>query len=119
MARGAYVLSDRFTDASFAYQNGGRGIPEGKIRMLETWVQEDFQPDLTLLFDLPVSVSVQRLAGVRHPDRFEQENAGFFERIRNAYLKRAAEYPQRFHIVDASKTIPEIQKALEEILSAV
>ena len=119
MARGAYVLSDRFTDASFAYQNGGRGIPEGKIRMLETWVQEDFQPDLTLLFDLPVSVSVQRLAGVRHPDRFEQENAGFFERIRNVYLKRAAEYPQRFHIVDASKTIPEIQKALEEILSAV
>jgi len=118
LTRGAHVLSDRFTDASFAYQSGGRGVSGDKIRALEQWVQGDFQPDLTLLFDLPVTVSTQRLAGARNPDRFELENADFFECIRNAYLERAAEFPQRFRIVDASQSIADIQSALRLIIQA-
>jgi dTMP kinase len=116
LARGAWVLSDRFTDASFAYQHGGRGVSASKIETLERWVQEALQPDLTLLFDLPVAVSCQRLAGARDPDRFEQENADFFERIRTAYLERARQFPERFRIIDAGRTIPEIQETLKEIL---
>lgn len=116
LERGAWVLSDRFTDASFAYQHGGRGVSASKIETLERWVQESLQPDMTLLFDVPVAVSCQRLAGARDPDRFEQENADFFERIRTAYLERARQFPQRFRIIDASRTIPEIQETLRALL---
>ena len=119
LARGAYVLSDRFTDATFAYQCGGRGVSAEKIRQLETWVQGEFQPDLTLLFDVPVSVSTQRLAGARDPDRFERENADFFERIRQAYLIRANDFPQRFRIVDSGKSLSDISKELEEMLVSI
>ena len=119
LERGAYVISDRFTDASFAYQCGGRGVSADKIGQLEQWVQGDFQPDLTLLFDVPVAVSTQRLAGARNPDRFEQENAAFFERIRNAYLARANRFPQRFRVIDSGQTIPNIHAELEDILSAI
>lgn len=119
LERGAYVISDRFTDASFAYQCGGRGVSADKIGQLEQWVQGDFQPDLTLLFDVPVAVSTQRLAGARNPDRFEQENADFFERIRNAYLARANRFPQRFRVIDSGQTIPDIHAELEDILSAI
>ena len=119
LARGAYVVSDRFTDASFAYQCGGRGVSTVKIEQLEQWVQGDFQPDLTLLFDVPVAVSTQRLAGARNPDRFEQESVDFFERIRNAYLARAEQFPRRFRIIDSGKSIPEIHSELEEILSVI
>lgn len=119
LERGAYVISDRFTDASFAYQCGGRGVSADKIGQLEQWVQGDFQPDLTLLFDVPVAVSTQRLAGARNPDRFEQENADFFERIRNAYLARANRFPQRFRVIDSGQTIPHIHAELEDILSAI
>jgi len=116
LARGAWVLSDRFTDASFAYQHGGRGVSADKIRVLETWVQGSLQPDLTLLFDVPVSVSCQRLTGVRDPDRFEQEGSLFFERIRAAYLERAAEFPERFRIIDSNRSLEDIKKELEEII---
>ncbi len=116
LERGAWVLSDRFTDASFAYQHGGRGVDADKIRALELWVQGELQPDLTLLFDVPVSVSCQRLAGARGPDRFEQESAHFFERIRNAYLQRAADFPARFRVVDSNRGIDEIRKTLDEII---
>jgi dTMP kinase len=119
LARGAYVLSDRFTDASFAYQHGGRGVAAAKIRELEAWVQDDFQPDLTLLFDVPVSVSSQRLAGARDPDRFERENGEFFERIRQSYLQRAREFPKRFRVIDASKPLIEIKVLIEEIISSI
>lgn len=119
LARGAYVVSDRFTDASFAYQCGGRGVSTAKIGQLEQWVQGDFQPDLTLLFDVPVAVSTQRLAGARNPDRFEQQGADFFERIRNAYLARAEQFPQRFRVIDSGQSIPEIHSELEEILSVI
>lgn len=115
LEEGAWVLSDRFTDASFAYQCGGRGVASNKIRMLETWVQGSFQPDLTLLFDVPVSVSCQRLAGARDPDRFEQENAAFFERIRTAYLERAAEFPSRFRIIDTNRPIQDVEQSLKGI----
>lgn len=118
LARGAWVLSDRFTDASFAYQHGGRGVDADKIRMLERWVQGVLQPDMTLLFDVPVAVSCQRLAGARDPDRFEQESAPFFERIRNAYLQRAGDFPDRFHIVDSNRSIAEIRESLDTIFAA-
>lgn len=116
LARGAVVLSDRFTDATFAYQFGGRGVAADKVRQLESWVQEGLQPDLTLLFDVPVAVSVQRLAGARDPDRFERENADFFERIRQAYLERARDFPERFRIVDSSRSLDEITRELEQLI---
>ena len=117
LARGAVVLSDRFTDATFAYQFGGRGVAADKVRQLESWVQESLQPDLTLLFDVPVAVSVQRLAGARDPDRFERENADFFERIRQAYLERARDFPERFRIVDSSRSLDEITRELEQLIA--
>ncbi len=119
LARGVTVLSDRFTDATFAYQHGGREVAADKIRQLETWVQDDFQPDLTLLFDVPVEVSMQRLARAREPDRFERENREFFERIRAAYLSRAWDFPQRFQLIDARKTVADIAKELEDIISSI
>lgn len=118
LARGDWVLSDRFTDASFAYQNGGRGVEADKIKALELWVQADFQPDLTLLFDVPVEVSCRRLAGARDPDRFEQESAPFFDRIRAAYLQRAAAFPQRFRVINANRTLDEVQQELGNILQS-
>jgi len=119
LARGAIVLSDRFTDATFAYQFGGRGVAADKVRQLETWVQEGLQPDLTLLFDLPVAVSVQRLAGARDPDRFERENATFFERIRQAYLERARDFPARFRIIDSSRSLEDITRELEQLIATL
>lgn len=116
LERGAYVLSDRFTDASYAYQCGGRGVDIGKMHLLESWVQGDLQPDLTLLFDVPVEVSVARLASAREPDKFERESVEFFTRIRNSYLARALEHPQRFRIIDANRTIEEVAKEVKEII---
>ena len=119
LARGAYVLSDRFTDATFAYQCGGRGVNADKIRVLEQWVQGDLQPDLTLLFDVPVEVSVRRLANARSPDKFEQESSEFFSRIRAAYLLRAQQNPQRFRVIDANQPLELVKKSLEEIISSI
>lgn len=119
LARGVVVLSDRFTDATFAYQCGGRGVDADKIRQLESWVQGDFQPDLTLLFDVPVAVSTQRLAGARDPDRFEREDTGFFERIRQAYLQRASDFPERFRIIDSGRSLEQITAELETIIAAL
>jgi dTMP kinase len=119
LARGAYVLSDRFTDATFAYQCGGRGVNADKIRALEQWVQGDLQPDLTLLFDVPVEVSVRRLANARSPDKFEQESSEFFSRIRAAYLLRAQQNPQRFRVIDANKPLELVKKSLEDIISSI
>jgi dTMP kinase len=117
LSRGDIVLCDRFTDASFAYQGGGRGVPAERLRALETWVHRGLQPDLTLYFDLPVATaSRRRIADLKAPDRFEREDAGFFERVRTAYLSRAREAPDRIMVVDASKSIPEIQKILENKL---
>ena len=119
LARGACVLSDRFTDATFAYQCGGRGVNADKIRVLEQWVQGDLQPDLTLLFDVPVEVSIRRLANARSPDKFEQESSEFFSRIRAAYLLRAQQNPQRFRVIDANQPLELVKKSLEEIISSI
>jgi len=116
LARGAYVLSDRFTDASYAYQSGAKGLDANKIEALEQWVQGEFQPDLTLLFDVPVEVSVERLRVARSPDKFERENADFFSRIRIAYLQRASANPNRFRVIDANKPLDEVAKIVESIV---
>lgn len=115
--RGDWVLCDRFTDASFAYQGGGRGLPITKLTALEDWVQDGFTPDLTLLFDVPIDTALARRQGAREPDRFERESAGFFERTRSEYLRRAAEAPHRFRIIDASRGIDEIRADLETIVT--
>ena len=117
LAAGTWVLSDRFTDATFAYQGGGRGLDLGRIETLETWVQQGVQPDLTLVFDLSVEEAKRRrLAATAAPDRFEQEDLEFFSRVRSVYLARAARYPQRIRLIDAGKSIADIRKVLEEIL---
>lgn len=113
LAKGVWVISDRFTDASFAYQGGGRGLALDKLESLEAWVQGDLQPDITLLFDVPVEVSRQRLANNATLDRFEQEKAEFFQRVREHYLLRAQRFSSRFHVIDATKTLLNIQKSLE------
>ena len=122
LARGACVLSDRFTDATYAYQSGAKGVAIEKIKLLETWVQGDLQPNLTLLFDVPVEVSLARLAGAREPDKFEREDAQFFEKLRNAYLARAQQNPSRFRVINANQTLEIVQlqvnKILEEFISS-
>ncbi|HWU34028.1 MAG TPA: dTMP kinase [Methylovorus sp.] len=117
LERGAYVLSDRFTDASYAYQHGGRGLAAERIAQLEQWVQQGLQPDLTLLFDVPVEVSVQRLAAARTPDKFERESADFFRRIRDAYLQRAEQFSQRFRIIDSNQPLDQVKRAVSAALS--
>ena len=119
LARGAYVLSDRFTDATFAYQSGAKGVSAAKVESLEQWVQGDLQPDITLLFDVPVEISIQRLAAARSPDKFEREDAAFFTRIRQAYLQRAQQNPARFRIIDGSKSLDEVKKSVEGIISTL
>jgi dTMP kinase len=117
LAVGRWVLSDRFTDATYAYQGGGRGMPGEKIAVLERWVQEDLQPDLTLVFDVPVEVALGRLQG--KADRFEREDRGFFERVRTAYLKRAAKDPRRMRVIDGGRGLDDISKELEVIVSNI
>lgn len=120
VAQGDWVVCDRFTDASFAYQGGGRGLSTEKLGQLERWVQGNVQPDLTLLFDLPIDIAAQRMAGAaRTLDRFEQEKADFHERVRAAYLARANENPGRFRVLDGRLSIEQIKKQLEVIISSV
>ncbi len=116
LARGDWVISDRFTDATFAYQGGGRGLPTDRLEVLENWVQSGLQPDLTLLFDVPLETAAERLAGARSPDKFEAESRAFFERTRAEYLRRAAQSPDRFRVIDATRRIDEIRAELEQIL---
>ena len=119
LKRGAYVLSDRFTDATYAYQCGAKGVAGSKIKQLEKWVQGNLQPDLTILFDVPVEVSLQRLIDSREPDKFERENAQFFEKLRHAYLSRAAENPQRFHVINANQTLEKVKALVEIIIKTI
>lgn len=117
LAAGKWVISDRFADASYAYQGGGRGLAPEKILALESWVQAGFQPDLTLVFDLPTEVACERLAKTGNaPDRFEKETQEFFERVRDTYLQRASAEPGRIKVIDSRKSIPDIQKLLEKIV---
>ncbi|MFO7543754.1 MAG: dTMP kinase [Thiobacillus sp.] len=109
LARGAWVVSDRFTDASYAYQCGGRGIAVERIAALESWVQRGFAPDLTLLFDVPLEVAEARRSAARAADRFEREADTFFGKVRNAYLERARAEPGRMRVLDARQSIAAIQ----------
>lgn len=119
LARGDWVISDRFSDASFAYQGGGRKLSLDKLEALERWVHPDLQPDLTLLFDVPLDVARQRLDATRTLDKFEQEREDFFAAVRGEYLRRAAQFPGRFRVIDSTKPIEIIQKELEEIISSL
>jgi dTMP kinase len=119
LARGDWVLCDRFTDATFAYQGGGRGLPRDKLETLERWVQGGFQPDLTVLFDVPPETASKRRSAVRSADKFESESEAFFERTRTEYLRRADEAPYRFAIVDATQSIERIRKVLDELIATL
>jgi len=116
LARGAWVLCDRFTDATFAYQGGGRGFDAQVLGTLETWVQAGRQPDLTLLFDLPPAVAAQRLAAARQPDRFEAQDQAFFERVRQAYLQRQQAQPDRFIVIQADQSQQAVAQQIRQAL---
>ena len=109
LAMGRWVLCDRFTDASFAYQGGGRGIDPGRIEALEQWVQRGLRPDLTLLLDLPVEQGLTRAGHRSEPDRFESEQRPFFERVRASYLAIAEREPERVRVIDAAPSLPQVQ----------
>lgn len=113
---GRWVLCDRFTDATYAYQGAGRGIAEERIALLEEWVQGALRPDLTLFLDLPVAQGLARAGERSAPDRFELEQLDFFERVRQGYLEQAARAPERYRIVDASQPLEAVQSRLRELL---
>jgi len=119
LERGAWVVSDRFTDASYAYQCGGRGIAVERVAALEAWVQQGFQPDLTLLFDVPPEVAEARRSAAREADRFEREARSFFNRVRAAYLERAGADPMRVRILDARQGIDALQNEIIQLLLGV
>ncbi len=116
LAAGTWVISDRFTDATVAYQGGGRGLSLDKLKVLEDWVHGHLQPDLTLLFDLPLAVAQARIGKERILDRFEQEEADFHERVRQCYLQRAGQSNGRIRVVQADRTVDEIKKSIEELI---
>ena len=119
LERGAWVLSDRFHDASYAYQCGGRGIAASRLQALEAWTLDDFKPDLTLLFDVSPEVAATRRAQARAADRFEQEQCAFFTRVRDAYLQRARSEPARIKVIDASHGIDAIRQELANIMERI
>jgi dTMP kinase len=119
LASGSWVISDRFTDASFAYQGGGRGLALEKLDTLEQWVHPYLQPDLTFLFDVPLEVARARLDASRVLDKFEQEQADFFAATRAEYLRRACQFPERIRIIDSTQTIEAIQLQLAGLLKAL
>jgi len=116
LGSGKWVVCDRFTDASYAYQGGGRGLPAGTIDALATLVQRDLRPDLTLLLDAPLKVTEERQAGRGHRDRFEQESAEFFGRVRKVYLDIAARDPGRVRLIDAARSLGEVQEDIRRAL---
>lgn len=119
LENGTWVLCDRFTDATFAYQGGGRGIATHRIEQLESWVQQEFQPDITILFDLPVETGMQRAGKRGALDRFEQEQRAFFENVRQSYLQRANTFPGRFRVIDSSCDIQGVQAQLDKVIDEV
>ena len=113
---GCWVLCDRFTDASYAYQGAGRGISQKRIAVLEQFVQGDLRPDLTLLLDLPIEIGLERAGNRSNPDRFESEALGFFEKVRNGYLQIAEREPARVKVIDASPSLGQVQQQIESTL---
>ena len=119
LAAGNVVISDRFSDATFAYQGAARGMDWARLQALESWVQQGLQPDLTLFFDVTVKVSKQRLANNVSLDKFEQEQSEFFERVRAGYHRRVAEQPSRYVVLDATQTIEKVALQLSKVLDAL
>lgn len=116
---GNWVICDRFTDATFAYQGGGSGVSWEKILELEKWVHGELQPDITVFFDVAPAVGRSRSSRVRSPDRFEQEEGAFYRRVREAYLRRAREHPGRIRVIDAGADIIKVQKELEKLFLTI
>ena len=117
LERGTWVLCDRFTDATYAYQGGGRGLDEGRIEVLEQWVQSAFKPYMTLLFDIPVETGLERAGRRGKLDRFEQEKKTFFSNVRQTYLDRASNDPVRFRVIDASQELAAVQLQLDAVIT--
>jgi len=116
LTQGKWVLCDRFTDATYAYQGGGRGISMQRIADLEQWVQGDLRPDLTILLDVSIEIGMKRASERSEPDRIEQEKNNFFESVRQTYLQMAKDFPQRYRIIDASQTLEQVQKDIATVL---
>lgn len=116
---GNWVICDRFTDATFAYQGGGSGVSWEKILELEKWVHGELQPDITVFFDVAPEIGRSRSSRIRSPDRFEQEEGAFYRRVREAYLRRAREHPGRIRVIDAGTDITKVQKELEKLFVTI
>lgn len=116
LAAGKWVLCDRFTDSTYAYQGGGRGIATSRIAQLEQWVQGDRRPDMTIILDLPIDVGLERAGKRSAPDRFELEKHEFFNNVRDAFLSRAAASPNRYAVIDASPAITDVQQSIQTVL---
>ena len=117
--KGIFVVSDRFTDATYAYQYGGKQVAYSKIEILESWVHPDLKADLTLLFDLPVEVSIDRLKKNRTPDKFEKESESFFNRLRNVYLDLARQHPNRYKIINANQAMEFVSQDVIEAIKTI
>lgn len=118
LERGDWVVCDRFTDATYAYQGGGRGIDPQRIHQIENWVQGDLRPDKVILLDVAAELGLQRISRRKSSDRIEQEKVPFFERARQAYLSRAREYPKRYAVVHANQSISRVQAQIAEVLES-
>ncbi len=116
LANGNWVISDRFTDASFAYQGGGRQLEHTKLEILEKWVSNMIQPDLTLYLDVPPILGKERTSRIKPADRFEKEQQDFFERVRSTYIERAHQYPERIQVIDASQSLEAVQQSITQSL---
>jgi dTMP kinase len=119
LAAGTWVLCDRFTDATFAYQGGGSGVAWQRIELLEQWVHAKLQPDLTLYFDVSVGAARSRASRIKPPDRFEQEREGFHARVREAYLRRAREHPGRIRVIDANRSVADVHVDVERVVASL
>ncbi len=119
LERGDWVLCDRFTDATYAYQGGARGIPMQRIARLEQWVQGELRPDLTFILDVPVELGMQRVRERGQSDRFEKQALDFFERVRKAYLERAHAHPERYHVIDASRPLEQVRDDIDKVLRSL
>ncbi len=116
LKQGDWVLSDRFTDASYAYQGGGRGLDVERIAQLEQWVLQDFIPDMTLLLDVPVEIGMSRVESRGKKDRIELEATDFFNRVRQAYIDRSEQFPERIKLIDSSQTVEHTKQQIKVIL---
>lgn len=119
LKQGKWVISDRFTDASYAYQGGGRNIPSERIAVLENWVQGDLRPDLVLVLDISPKVGLLRTKNISSLDRIESEQLDFFQRVRDCYLERARQNPQRYKVIDANQSLAKIARQIHMIFDEV